>query len=316
MVPDQVRAFVRRHPMVRQATRKIRVRLPQRLGGIDPARVPPKVRNFELDLPRREGAPQTGPPALDFSVSGDFWVPKRLEQVGLAGYEPETLACFLAVLERARPGAVLDVGANVGLYALLAAARSRRRVYAFEPTPSLAETARQLARANGLDVEVVELAMSNHSGTASLKLSARSDASNSLATGFRPEFGRLRVNVETLSHWRERAETVPAVLKIDTETTEPDVIAGGLEVLRRFRPWVFCEVLPDRGVEERLMALLEPLDYTWHHLCGEPPYPARIAIDGRDSGSHRMWLFAPTPPSGELWEVTRDWRRALKACEA
>ncbi|MBB4929800.1 FkbM family methyltransferase [Lipingzhangella halophila] len=275
------------------------------------------MRSFELSLPRREGAVGIGPAALEFTTSGEFSVPKQLQEAGLAGYEPETVACFLAVLEHARAGAVLDIGANVGLYGLLAAARSHRPVFSFEPTPDLAETARNLAASNDLTMEVVQLAVSNHSGSAPLKLSANSDASNSLAAGFRPEFGRVQVEVDTLSHWRERAGAIPAVLKIDTETTEPDVIAGGLEVLRRFRPWVFCEVLPDRGVEERLMALLEPLDYSWHHLGDDPPCPRRNVIDGRGAGSHeRMWLFAPTPPRDELWELTCGWRRALKACEA
>ncbi|RNL82575.1 FkbM family methyltransferase [Halostreptopolyspora alba] len=302
--------------MVRQAARSIRVHLPRSLGGIDRARVPPRVRQFELSLPRRAGAAEIGPATLNVTASGDLWAPRRLEQAGLANYEPETLACFLAVLEHARPGAVLDIGANVGIYGLVAAARSHRPVYAFEPTPELAATARHLATINDLPLEVVELAMSNHSGTASLRLSSNSDASNSLAPGFRPEFGRVRVRVDTLSHWRERAGAYPAVLKLDTETTEPDVIAGGLEVLRQFRPWVFCEVLPDRGVEERLMALLEPLDYTWHQLSDELPCPARNVIDGHGpTPDQRMWLFAPTPPTDELWERTREWRRALKVCE-
>jgi FkbM family methyltransferase len=309
-----MRAFVRRHPVVRQTTRRIRSRMPLRLGGIDPAMVPPRVRRFELALPRRPDADQTGPNALVLAAPCEQWVPKRLEEVGLAGYEPETLACFLAVLEHAAPGAVLDVGANVGLYALLAAARSRRPVYAFEPTPALARTARRLASANGLSLEVVRLALGDHSGTASLRLSSQSDASNSLAAGFRPERGRVRVKVETLSRWCERAGARPAVIKIDTETTEPDVVAGGLTALRRFRPWVLCEVLPGHGVEERLMTLLTPLGYTWHHLGDDPPCPAREVIGGRGSRpDERMWLFAPTAPDDALWESTRAWRRALDA---
>ncbi|RCV54387.1 FkbM family methyltransferase [Marinitenerispora sediminis] len=315
MVPDQVRAFVRRHPAVRRAARRIRVHLPERLGGIDPDRLPPNVRRFDLALPVRDSGPLVGPESLEVRAPGDFWVAKRLAERGLAGYEPETLACFLAALEHSRPGAVLDIGANIGVYAALAAARTYREVYAFEPTPDVAAAARAIAAGNGLGVHVEELALSNHSGTASLRLSATTDASNSLAAGFRREVGRIPVRLDTLARWRERAGIVPAVIKIDTETTEPDVIAGGLEVLRRFRPWVFCEVLPDRGVEERLMALLEPLDYGWYHLSGPPPHPPRPVITGRGSGSRdRMWMFAPeTPPPG-FWRAAGLWRSAIDAC--
>lgn len=274
----------------------------------------PSQRRFELALPQREDA-RDGPASLSFTAPGELWVPRKLERDGLAGFEPETLACFLATLDHARPGAVLDVGANVGVYALLAAARCRRLVRAFEPTPHIARTARELAAANRLPVEVSELAMGDRAGNGVFTLSSTSDASNSLAAGFRPEAGRIEVRVDTLSRWCERTGTAPAVVKIDTETTEPDVIAGGLDLLREFRPWVFCEVLPGHGVEERLMELLRPLDYTWHQLGDELPSPARTVIDGRICGpEQRMWLFAPGEPPDALWEDTRTWRRALNDC--
>ncbi|MUL39776.1 FkbM family methyltransferase [Streptomonospora sp. PA3] len=307
-----MRAFVHRYPAVRYATRQIRIRLPQRLGGLDRAHVPPWVRRFDLALPRRAGWGPAVPASLRVTAPGDYLVPLRLQHSGLAGYEPETLACFLAALEYARPGAVLDVGANVGLYAALAAARSRRRVYAFEPAPRIADTAQAIARENGLGVEVVRLALSNHSGTGALRLSPVADTANALAADARPLLGRVPVAVETLSHWRERAGAAPAVVKIDTVGTEPDVIAGALEVLRRFRPWVFCEVRPDHGVEERLMALLEPFGYCWYHLCGDPPYPLRAVIAGRaPDPAQRMWLFAPEPVPERVWDTARAWYGSL-----
>lgn len=316
MDTNPIRGFVRRHPALRQAVRRVRGRLPLRLGGIDPSRLPGR-RRFELALPRREDerAPAPGPASLSLNAPSGLWVPQKLEQDGLAGFEPETLACFLATLDHAGPGAVLDVGANVGVYGLLAAAHSTRPVRAFEPTPRIADTARDVAAANGLTVEVVEMALGDRTGRASFTLSSTSDASNSLASGFRPEAGRIEVRVDTLSRWCERTRTAPAVVKIDTETTEPDVIAGGRGALREHRPWIFCEVLPGHGVEERLMELLRPLDYRWYQLGDEVPSPERTVIDGRIAdGAQRMWLFAPEPPSDALWKDARAWRRALDAC--
>ncbi|MBV2362840.1 FkbM family methyltransferase [Streptomonospora nanhaiensis] len=305
-------AFVRRYPAVRYATRQIRIRLPQRLGGLDPAHVPPRVRHFELALPARSGWAGGGPAALAVTAPGDLRVPRRLHHGGLAGYEPEATACFLALLEHARPGSVLDIGANVGLYAALAAARGRRRVFAFEPTPQTAATARAIAADNGLDVEVVQLALSNHSGTAALRLSAAADTANSLACGPGPQIGRIPVTVDTLSHWRERTGAHPAVVKVDTAATEPDVIAGGLEVLRRCRPWILCEVRPHNGVEQRLMALLEPFGYRWYHLSGEPPYTPSPMIGGAGAAHRdRMWLFAPEAVPERVWRLARAWRAAF-----
>ncbi|MBB5999422.1 FkbM family methyltransferase [Streptomonospora salina] len=312
MVHGQMRAFVHRYPAVHYATRQIRIRLPQRLGGLNPEHVPPWQRRFELPLPRRTGRAETGRSSVTVTAPGYYRVPRRLHYGGLASYEPETLACYLAALEHARPGAVLDVGANIGLYAALAAARSRRRVYAFEPAPRIADTAEAIARDNGLDVEVVRLALSNHSGTAALRMSPVADTANMLLPDAGSQLGRVVVGVETLSHWRERACAAPAIVKIDTAGTEPDVVSGAFEVLRRFRPWIFCEVHPEHGAEERLMALLEPFGYCWYHLCGEPPYPLRAVIAGRGPDpAQRMWLFAPEPVPDRVWDTVRDWYRAL-----
>lgn len=315
MVSDPVRAFVRRHPNVRYATRRIRARLPQVLGGIDPERIPPRVRSFPLALPRCAGRIPLGPDSVTVTVPGDLWVPRRLEQEGVAGYEPRAVACFLAVLEHAQPGAVLDIGANIGLYALLAAARSRRRVYAFEPTPEVADAARAIAKDNGLRVRVEEVALSNHTGTGLLRLSATSEVSNSLAAGFRPELSRIPIQVHTASRWRERDNIVPAVLKVDTGPTAPDVIAGALEVMRRFRPWILCEVLPGHGIEERLMALLEPLHYSWHRVEGDPPHPPQALLTDHSFRSDApVWLFAPELPGTAFWEAVRLWDTAVQAC--
>lgn len=312
MLVNRIRDFVRRHPALRETVRSVRGGLPRGFGGIESFG---EERRFELALPIREGDTDAEPETLSFTVPGGLWVPRELQREGLAGFEPETLACFLAALDHAGPGAVLDIGANVGLYGLLAAARGTRPVHAFEPTPRVAATARELATANGLPIAVVECALGDRLGRASFTLSSTSDASNSLATGFRPAAERIEVRVDTLSRWCERTGTVPAVVKIDTETTEPEVIAGGIEALRAFRPWILCEVLPGRGVEKRLMRLLRPLDYGWYQLGDEVPSPARAVIDGRIAeADQRMWLFAPQTPSDAFWADTRAWRRALETC--
>jgi len=60
------------------------------------------------------------------------------------------LPWFLALCETARPGAIWDVGANIGIYALLARAYTEREVVGFEPTPEVCAWGRRLAADNGL----------------------------------------------------------------------------------------------------------------------------------------------------------------------
>ncbi|MFL1430427.1 MULTISPECIES: FkbM family methyltransferase [unclassified Nocardiopsis] len=342
MVTDQLREIVRRYPMVRFAARRLRVRLPRSMGGLDAGRMPPWTRTFTLALPERgpegpggRGGPgepggqdgagwsrgqagaggQDGPRELTLHLPGYLTVPRRLAAHGLAGHGPDALACFLAMLDLPRPGAVLDVGAGVGVYAMLAAARSRRPVFAFEPTPEIALAARSAAEATGRGFTVVETALSNHNGSAYLRRARHNDMCNTIERPRRQDLSGTTVRAATLARWCESARRPPAVVKIDTAGTEPDVVAGGLEVLRRYRPWLLVKVRPGRGLEERLMALLEPLEYTWYPVNGRPPYQPSREIAARSSPAwERMWLFTPEPAGEDFWAAARVWRRALAAC--
>ena len=86
-------------------------------------------------------------------------------------FEPETVRAFAALLA---PGmTVLDVGANVGQFTLIAARRvgPTGRVHAFEPTPELVAHVFRNLELNGLDNVVVnEVAVSETAGHAVLHL--------------------------------------------------------------------------------------------------------------------------------------------------
>jgi FkbM family methyltransferase len=259
-----------------------------------------------VTLPRPGG----GAP-LVLAAPTQLLVPRRLESDGLAGYEPHAMECFLVLLDAAGPGAVIDVGANVGLYALLAAACSDRDVRAFEPTPDLAAVARAAADRNHLPVVVEELALGREPGTATLFLSDSSDSSNSLAEGYRRSSARLDVPVDTLDAYCARTGVVPAVLKVDTETTEPDVLAGAAATIARHRPWILCEVLHGRRPGE-LAEVLAPHGYTWYHLCGDAGQTPVTTLDGDPHHVHLMYLLAPEPVDADFWARTAAWRAALE----
>lgn len=153
-----------------------------------------------------------------------------------------------------------------------------------------------------------EIALGASDGTAILYLSDSTDSSNSLSSNFRPNSHTLRVPLEKLDSWVARSGVTPAVVKIDTETTEPAVIEGARRTLLETRPWVFCEVLPGE-TEGPLQQLFSDLDYHWYHLSGEGELPAHDTIVG--DGTDFMWLFAPTPLTAVHWERAEAWRSAL-----
>ncbi|HWN45491.1 MAG TPA: amino acid adenylation domain-containing protein, partial [Thermoanaerobaculia bacterium] len=61
---------------------------------------------------------------------------------------------------------VLDVGANIGLFTLLAGRAADVRIHAFEPIPPLASTLRVNAGLHGLDARVHDCGLSDEDGTA------------------------------------------------------------------------------------------------------------------------------------------------------
>ena len=241
-----------------------------------------------------------------------MYVPQRLEAVGLAGYEAETMSCFIAALETLEPGTVYDIGANIGVFSIVAAALTRWQVVAFEPTPELADVARGIVAEHGLACRVEQLALAAHDGTATFYLSDVTDSSSSLREDFRPHHRSIDVELQTLDRYVAKHPPAPSVLKIDTESTEPDVLRGGTELLTRERPWIICEVLAGR-TEAALMSILGPLDYSWYHISGEARLDAVDEIVGDRTYTYMNWLFAPEPPSDRFWEVRARWFDALRS---
>jgi FkbM family methyltransferase len=301
---EHLRTFVRRHTLLRATARRLRRRT------ATPAARYAAPAPIELPLPAPLGDPAPRPRSVMITAARRHNLLTRLAREGIAGYEPETVACFLAALRRAPHGAVLDIGANVGLYSVLASTRSDRVVHGFEPTPELADLMRRIAADNGLRFHTEQIAMGAERGTAPLYLSDVTDLSNSLAAGFRPSSRRVDVEVDTIDGWCTRNGVVPGLIKIDTESTEPAVVSGGLEIIERHRPWIFCEVLRGR-VEEPLMELMEPLPYFWYHLAGDPPYEPQDAIVGDGTHQYLMWLFTPERIKDEFWASVSGWRACL-----
>ena len=242
---------------------------------------------------------------------GRLRIPRLLQEEGLRGHEAATLACVLAATERKRAGTLFDVGANVGVFSLLVSCLADWSAVAFEPTPRVAATARRIAELNACPVQVEELALGRVAGSATFYLSRRSDASNSLNPEFREARASLTVPVETLDGYCARTGRVPDLIKIDTESTEADVLAGATEMLRTQRPWLFIEVL-DTALGSEIMTLLEPFGYHAHPIKDAlPPQPAPVV---ESIGLwQRNWLFTPEPLDAGYGRRTLAWAEAIAA---
>jgi FkbM family methyltransferase len=210
---------------------------------------------------------------LTMVTRGDDWVPNQVFWRGWDGYEPELTPLFYRLAAAAQT--TFDIGAHVGFYALLAAhANPAARVFAFEPFELPLRALRRNVAANGLaNVEIVEGAVGRAAGRAPFYVvdDAAIPCSSSLSRAFmeyHPDIRSVDVEVIALDEFVAARRLRVDLVKIDTETTEPDVLAGMRETLARDRPHVLLEVL-DRGDPTAIDDLVLPLGYQPHLLLPE-----------------------------------------------
>lgn len=182
------------------------------------------------------------------------WTPRMRAKCGVEYYldslatlvaASEVFSSYRRVLEQLRPGAVIDIGANVGLFTALAARCSRERqlkALVIEPqTETFAKLKRNLAL-NALDyIEPLTGAVSaEQTGSATLYIH-RAHIASSLSGNFDPLSGsdvlRGRQSVPLLDAealWAERFGAARVdLLKVDIEGEELHFFAGHRELLRR-----------------------------------------------------------------------------------
>jgi FkbM family methyltransferase len=237
----------------------------------------------------------------------DDWISNQVYWRGWAGYEPEMSPLFFRFAASSR--VVIDVGAHVGFYAILAAhANPDGTVFAFEPHPRAFGRLTRNVVLNALrNVQCVQAACGRTDEVAQLhSFDIPGVPSGSTLNGgfMRPEWGpcSLPVDMVAVDTFVRRAgiECIDLV-KLDTEGTEPDVLLGMIETVRRWRPAIFCEVLPDRNTEGALEQILEDLDYRYHLLTSSGPVRMpRI----RPHATWFNWLFSPVASEG----VERHWQ--------
>jgi FkbM family methyltransferase len=210
---------------------------------------------------RRRGK-MAGRQGLDFVVT-EVW------QRGLDGYERPLPDFFAAALRKNPAAAVLDVGANSGLYAVIAGLIADGPIHAFEPFPPARQALEHNLQINGLSqrVTVIPNAVGSETGTARLfvpvpKFGETLEQSASLREDFRPDHGEiLDVPVVTIDDYvQSQGIGDIGVMLVDVEGFEHAVIQGSLRTMREKRPLVFAEVLEICRVDE-IDATCKAADY-------------------------------------------------------
>jgi FkbM family methyltransferase len=178
-----------------------------------------------------------------FTVPGDL----TSDWIKLHGQHESSTERF--ILRHLQPGsALLDVGANIGYFSLLAAVTGGARAVSFEPQLPVAELLQRSAAYNRVAerVRVERLALSNAPGTMALTSCPGNTGHSRLAVAGESIVEPYPVSVVVLDDWLDGNPVGPvSVCKIDTEGAELRILQGMSRLLARDGPAVVVEVIEE-----------------------------------------------------------------------
>lgn len=131
---------------------------------------------------------------------------------------------------------VVDIGANIGYYALLESrlVGEKGLVYAIEPVPGTIEVLKRNIALNGYsNIEVFQLAMGNKTGTAPIYVSDQCNVSS--MTQVREAARTIEVEVTTLDEFL-RNKRYPDLIRMDVEGYEHEIVKGMERLLGENKP--------------------------------------------------------------------------------
>jgi len=157
---------------------------------------------------------------------------------------------------------VIDVGANVGVYTMLAAALVGQsgHVHAFEPDPQSMCYLLTTVNRNRLTGRVTlwSVAASDRSASARLYLDLKTARTTSLnADAYSPDAQVRQPLAVGTARLDDLITQPPQFIKIDVEGAELAVLSGASGLLRDYHPVLLVEVLPDNlpSVTDLLVSL-------------------------------------------------------------
>lgn len=163
-----------------------------------------------------------------------------------------------------RDHAVLDIGANIGNHSLYFALEAgARKVLSFEPVPFTFDILAKNIEINALEdrVELHNCGIGAQEGQAATK---------SIITG---NIGSTRLELEDAGGIAVRpldAFDLPtdiALVKIDVEGMEEQVVHGARRLLQEQHPFIMMEIHPEN--REKMWNLMDAIGYQRHHMAGD-----------------------------------------------
>ena len=197
---------------------------------------------------------------------------------GIKGYEHNVVKIFVKMISEMN--CFFDVGANVGYYSFLAYKYNPNvNIYSFEPSPGTYNYLVRNIKLNDAYQYVIplRLALSNFEGESVFfqhynskvhEINQQLGGSSSLSVddSEKQNYVKIKVNVTTMDKFVfENNIKKVDFIKLDTEATEHLILEGGINVLKKFKPIIICEVLKNK-IETNLEVFFDSIGYEYYRV--------------------------------------------------
>lgn len=208
-------------------------------------------------------------------LKGYRFTTNRSYEYLLGNYEsPEVLELFRSWCGK---GTVFyDLGAAVGYHSLLADRFIKEgSIFAFEPFPVNADLFREHLQRNagqlqGNTIELLPFAIAEEDGELLFSNNEQQTDGNSYISGS-PVFSKsgelIKVQTFSIDSLLRQGYPAPAIIKIDVEGAEYDVLKGARATLEMHRPYILLAThdFHLKGVKDNCLAFLASLGYVMQH---------------------------------------------------
>lgn len=182
-----------------------------------------------------------------------FWIENELFWRGFGNsWEKESLKLWVKLCEESQ--VIFDIGANTGVYALVAKTiNNNAKVYSFEPEPKYFDMLRKNIILNNFDIKSYRKAISDHNGEV-------------IIDDYSEESKSLKVACVTIDEFVKQNDLKRIdLIKIDVETHEPEVLNGFSNYLSLFRPTLLIEIL-NKDIADKIYANVRELGYLYFNI--------------------------------------------------
>jgi FkbM family methyltransferase len=209
--------------------------------------------------------------SLSFKINHyGFVIENEIFWKGLVnGWEKESIGLWIKLCKEAET--ILDIGANTGIYSLVAQTiNPKAKVFAFEPVKRVFTRLQENIALNNFDITAIEKAVSDRDGTAMIY---DTNAEHTLSVTVNKNMLEgsadvIETQIETISlnsFIKQNKLTGIDLMKIDVETHEPEVLEGFSDYLVQYKPTMLIEILND-DIGQKVDKIVEGMGYLFFNI--------------------------------------------------